>query len=42
LADFRIDDAGGRVVINVQHDKTFLVQSPVIHPSKELDYRPGA
>jgi len=41
LTDFRIDDAGGGVVIDMQHDKAFLVQEPVIHFSKKLDHRSG-
>ena len=42
LADFRIDDAGGRVVINVQHDKALLVKQPVVHSAKEFYHRPRA
>lgn len=42
LTDFRIDDAGSRVVINMQHDKSLLVKLPVVHSAKELDHRPGA
>jgi hypothetical protein len=42
LTDFRVDDAGNRVVIDMQHYKSLLVQSPVIHSSKELDHHSGA
>lgn len=42
LADLRIDYAGDRVGIDMQHDKALLVELTIIHSAKKFDYRTRA